>query len=184
MAEKKKKVFAAKLKNNLTAQESKFIDEYMIDMNGSEAVMRSFKSYKKSSSFTKANDLLNKPHIKEELERRVKERSEKANITAEMVLRELAAIAFFDVRKIFDKKNNLKNIAELDDNAGRAISAINIEVDALGNNTFSTTKKIKLNDKLRALQLVGNHIGMFKESTSGAEDIASAIKELARNLPD
>lgn len=171
-------------KNNLTEYQEKFIEEYLKDLNQSQAAIRAGYKGKHSTAKISASRMMTNLNIRAEIDRRIAERSKKNEITADRVLQELAAIAFSDIRKIFDDKNDLREISKIDDETAKAISSIEVEVDKVGNRVFSTTKKIKLNDKLRALQLVGNHIGMFKESSSSAEDIANALKELARGLPD
>ena len=170
-------------KNGLTTYQQAFVDEYMIDLNQSQAILRAGFTGKPTSAKTAATRMMSNVHVKVEVARRLAERADRTQITADRVLLELAAIAFFDVRKVFDEKNQLKKIVELDEQTARAISSIETEANNVGHTVFSTTKKIKMNDKLRALQLVGNHIGMFKGSTSNAEDVVNALKELAQNLP-
>ena len=172
-----------KNKNGLTTYQQCFVNEYMVDLNQSQAILRAGFTGKPTSAKTAATRMMSNVHVKAEVTRRLAERSIRTQITADRVLVELAAIAFFDIRKIFNEKNELKKITELDDQTVKAIASVEIEVNNLGHKVFSTTKKLKMNDKLRALQLVGNHIGMFKESTSSAEDVVSALKELAQNLP-
>jgi len=172
-----------KNKNGLTPYQQCFVDEYMVDLNQSQAILRAGFTGKPTSAKTAATRLMSNIHVKTEVRRRIKERSERTQITADRVLIELALIGFYDIREIFDVKNNLKEISELTDASSRAIASIEIEIDKIGIREISTTKKIKMHDKIRALQLIGNHIGMFKESTSGAEDVAKALRELAKDLP-
>lgn len=173
-----------KNENNLTDYQQKFVEEYLKDLNQAQASIRAGYKGKTSTAKISASRMMSNPNVRSEIDRRIKERGKKNEITADMVLLELAAIAFSDIRKVFNDKNDMLKISKIDDKTAKAISSIEIEVDKAGDKVFSTTKKIKFNDKIRALQLVGNHIGMFRESTSGVEDIANALRELARGLPD
>lgn len=172
-----------KNENGLTTYQQSFVDEYMIDLNQSQALIRAGFKGKLSSAKSAATRIIKEVNVKREIQRRMKERSERTQITADRVLRELAVIGFHDIKEIFDGKNNLREICELTGDSSRAIASIEIEIDKIGIREISTTKKIKMHDKIRALQLIGNHIGMFKESTSGAEDVAKALRELAKDLP-
>lgn len=172
-----------KNENGLTAYQQSFVDEYMIDLNQSQAIVRAGFKGKLSSAKSASTRLIQNVDVKREIQRRIKERSERTQITADRVLKELAVIGFHDIKEIFDGKNNLKEIRELTGDSSRAIASIEIEIDKIGIREISTTKKIKMHDKIRALQLIGNHIGMFKESTSGVEDVAKALRELAKDLP-
>lgn len=174
---------AIKNKNGLTEYQQRFVDEYMVDLNQGQAIIRAGFKGQAASANTASCRMMQNVNVKAEVQRRIAERSERTQITADRVLRELALIGFYDIREIFDNQNNLKGIRELTGDSSRAIASIEIEVDKIGTREISTTKKIKMHDKIRALQLIGSHIGMFKESTSSAEDIAKALKELSQNLP-
>lgn len=169
--------------DGLTDYQKKFIEEYLKDLNQTQAAIRAGYRGKESTARISASRMMRDVNVKREIDKRIEERSKRNEITADRVLQELAAIAFFDVRKIYNEKNEMKKITDLDDRTARAISSIETEVSNLGHKVFSTTKKIRMNDKIRALQLVGNHIGMFKESTSSTEDVVNALKDIAQNLP-
>lgn len=171
-------------KNGLTAYQQCFVDEYFVDLNQTKAILRAGFAGKETSAKTAATRMMRNVHVKALVQQRLEDRSVRTQITADQVLIELANIGFYDLKKIFDEKNNLKNIHDLDDQTSRAISSVEIEVNDAGARVISTTKKIKMGDKIRALQLIGNHIGMFKEASTGAEDIAKALKQLAQGLPD
>jgi phage terminase small subunit len=82
----------------------------------------------------------------------------RCEVTAEKVIREVSAVAFSDVRKLFNPDGSLKPVHELDDVTAAAISAI--EVDASG------VRKIKVWDKNSAHERLCKHLGLFREDNS------------------
>ena len=98
----------------------------------------------------------------------MKAREQRTEITQDMVIKELAKIAFLDIRKLYGKNGQLKNIADIDSDTVGAISQLETleEYDGYGNDKekIGDTQKVKLLDKTKALELLGKHLGMFKET--------------------
>jgi len=76
--------------SKLTNKMISFIDEYMIDMNGFRAVERS--TYKTVNPKQMADMLLNHPLVRAEIERRMAQKREKSELTAQYVLLKLQSI--------------------------------------------------------------------------------------------
>ncbi len=83
----------------------------------------------------------------------------KAQLTREKWLESIGRIARFDPRKMFDSHGNPKEIVKLDDNEAAAIAGFEFTEEFAGKQGERTavgyTKKFKLADKLRALELYG-----------------------------
>ncbi len=92
----------------------------------------------------------------------------KAQLTREQWLESIARLAMFDPRKMFDAHGNPKEITDLDDNEAAAIAGFEFtkefagaqkkkgeDVESSGRVAVGYTKKFKLADKLRALELYG-----------------------------
>ena len=83
------------------------------------------------------------------------------------MIKELAKIAFLDIRKLYTENGQLKNIADIDDETVGAISSLETyeEYEGYGDERekIGDTKKVKMLDKTKALELIGKHLGMFKE---------------------
>ena len=75
----------------LNPKQEKFIDEYMIDFNGSRAAVAA--GYSEKTARTIATEYLNKPHIKAEIEKRRAENQKTFTITKELVLDEIKEVA-------------------------------------------------------------------------------------------
>jgi phage terminase small subunit len=96
-------------------------------------------------------------------------------ITQDRVLREFAAIAFLDIRKFFTKQGALLPVHDLGDLEAAAVASLEAEGIYEGKGADRTEvgrlTKIKLSDKLSALNSLAKHLGMFvdRHEISGAD---------------
>ena len=103
--------------------------------------------------------MLAKPHVKDHISELIKQRSERTGMTADKVLKELAAIAFSDIRdfvKLGEEGLQLIPLCDLTAEQARAIKII-----TKGPGGRESSFSVRLNDKLKALELIGRHLGMF-----------------------
>ena len=171
----------------LTAKQQRFVDEYLIDLNATQAAIRA--GYSKKTARQIADQNLSKLDIKAALEKRMQSRSARTEITQDMVLRELAKIGFSDIRKVVrwgetqvrmvDGEDDapedmvpyhglaLIDSTEIDDNTAGAIAEVSQSRDGL---------KVKLHDKKGALVDIGRHLGMF--SPPGHADLDTELKRI------
>jgi len=145
--------------NKLTSKQKIFCDEYLIDLNATRAYKKAYPSVKKDdTAAVNGNRLLRNAKVKEYIDKRMKDREKRTEITQDMVLKELAAIAFSngaDFAKVTDV--NIVEIIPTDElpiDKKKAISAI--KETKFGIN-------IETCDKVKALELLGKHLGMFKD---------------------
>lgn len=149
----------------LNDQQKLFCDEYLIDFNGKQAAIRA--KYSPRSAEMQASRLLAMPEISEYIKTRMKDREERTEITQDMVLSELAKIAFFDARKLFDDEGKPLAINLLDDATAASIVSLDVLEEHIGSGEdkifLGYTKKYRLADKRAALVDIGKHLGMFIE---------------------
>ena len=116
-------------------------------------------------------------------------------MTQDMVIKELAKIAFLDIRKLYTENGQLKNVADIDDDTAGAISSLETleEYDGYGDDRekIGDTKKVKVLDKTKALELLGRHLGMFNDkldvNIKEKEEKKNAISDILsqmRNVDD
>ncbi len=147
----------------LTEKQKRFCEEYLIDLNATQAALRA--GYKNADI---GRRLVTKSHVSEYIEKLLKERSKRTEITADRVLAELAAIAFTDRTEL--AKVNDRGFVEftptddLPDSAKKTVAGIE-------EGKYGT--KVTTYDKVKALELIGKHLGMF---SSGADNSAALDK--------
>lgn len=90
--------------NGLTPRQQCFADEYMIDFNATQAAIRA--GYSRRSAQEQAYQLLQKTSVKTYIERRKAEMTEKFELTQELVLRHLIAIATTNVNELVEYRRN------------------------------------------------------------------------------
>ena len=169
----------------LTAKQQRFCDEYLIDLNATQAAIRAGYSEKNADKI--GSELLGKTRFAEYILRRKKDRIERTEITQDMVLRELANIAFSnaaDYASVIEKQAMIEvegNMIPILDEDGEPVMYRTVE-PALTENLTDEQKRalavikkgrdgfeVKPYDKLRALELLGRHLGMWVEKVEVTE---------------
>ena len=108
----------------LNDKQQRFVDEYLKDLNATQAAIRA--GYSAKTAYAIAEKLLRKVEIQQAVQDAKKARSERTEITQDRVLQELARLAFFDPRKMFHGDGSPKAIHELDDDTAAAVSGLNV----------------------------------------------------------
>lgn len=157
---------------SMTDKQKFFCIEYIIDMNGAQAAIRA--GYSENAAKEIASENLTKPNIQLVIRALMKKREERTEITQDRVLEELAKIAFSDLNNFVEYGPSgvtLKDSSTVD---GTMVAEV-------GQSKFG--KKIKLHDKMKALELLGRHLAMFVDRQQ-VEDItpgrAMNIEEMKR----
>ncbi len=139
----------------LTDKQKKFIDEYLVDLNATQAAIRA--GYKEKAAYRTGAENLRKPQIQEEIQKRMEERQKRTEITQDMVLQELAAIAFAratDYVSVMGGMVQVKDTDQLSDSQIAAIAGIKETQNGI---------EVKLGSKEKTLELLGRHLGMWND---------------------
>lgn len=140
----------------MTKKQKRFAEEYLIDLNATQAAIRA--GYSPDTAKEIGCENLTKPNIRACVDREMAERSKRTGVNADRVVRELAKIAFVNAADVINAKDaTLRNDASEDDTA--AIQSV--KVKTFGDDGLE--REIKMADKLKALELLGKHLGMFKD---------------------
>jgi phage terminase small subunit len=169
-------------KSKLTPKQKKFCQEYLIDLNGTQAAIRA--GYSKKTANEQASQLLAKLNIQAEVQKLMKERSERTQITQDRVIGELAKLGFSnmsDYASWNDDKVSLSPSELLTEGQKAAVSEISQTFTKEGGSI-----KFKLYDKKGALELIGKHLGMFVDKheiygKDGKDIIINVTHELPEN---
>lgn len=147
----------------LNDKQHRFIEEYLIDLNATQAAIRAGYSEKTSRSI--AQRLLTNVDIQNAISEAKKSRSKRTQITQDRVLQEFAKIGFSDIRNLFTEGGNLRPLSELDAETAAAISSVEVVTKNLGDGEVEYVHKIKMWDKVGSLTQMGRHLGMFVDKT-------------------
>ena len=136
---------------SLSNQQKLFCQKYLeLGMNGTQAYLSVYKTCKKEeTAMAGASRLLRNVKVKEYIEELQSKVEEKAIVTIEDIVKELTAIAFTDITKISQK-------SELDETTRKVIAGYKKTQSGFAVETY---------DKMKALELLGKYLGMFKDET-------------------
>lgn len=142
----------------MTEKQKIFADEYLIDLNATRAYRAAYPSVKKDATAKSAGSrMLANVNVAKYISERMQERQQRTEVTQDMVIKELAAIAFSRATDYAEVKGGtacIKDTDALSDQQIRAIAGIKEGANGI---------EIKLNDKEKALELLGKHLGMFRD---------------------
>lgn len=159
---------------SLTAKQARFVDEYLVDLNATQAAIRT--GYSKKTARQMGTENLSKPVIQEAIAKGMEDRSSRTGISPDRVLLELGRLAFVDIRKAYNEDGSLKPLHELDDDTAAAVAGMDVTEIGAGDDAIGFVKKIKLSDKKGALELVMRHLGML--SPPGHVDLDAELKRI------
>lgn len=145
--------------DKLTEQQKRFADEYLKDLNATSAAKRA--GYKDPNY---GRQLLTKPNVFAYIQKRIKDREHRTEITQDRVLQELAAIGFAkgtDYAAI-DDFGRVRLYPTNGLSTAQKAAVVSIKETRTG-------VEVKLADKVRALELLGRHLGLFDKDANGAE---------------
>jgi len=114
----------------------------------------------------RASKLANTDKIIIRLKELQAEAQKNSQITHKEITDELARIAFFDIRTIFDEHGALKTISKLDETAAKAISSIKVTTKYVGRGKDKEPYdviEVKLNDKGQSLDKLAKHVGYYEK---------------------
>lgn len=163
----------------MTPKQKKFVLEYLIDLNATQAAIRA--GYSKKTANRTASENLSKPDIQEAIQVAQAKTAKKLEITREMIVDEYRKLAFSDMRK-FSKWNvddiTLIDSEELDDDSAACVAEVSQTVTKDGGSI-----KFKLHDKKGALDSLSKMLGFVIDKTEGVlriDDTPLTDEERAR----
>ncbi len=178
----------------MTDKQRAFVDEYLIDLNATRAYKAVYKNVKNDEiARTNASRLLTNANVKEYLDKRMKDREKRTEITQDKVLAELAQIAFAngtDFAKVVEKPMIVNNSYVMDPDTGQLKTYTAVELiptDKLPEDKRKAVAGIKEGkygievascDKVKALELLGRHLGMFKDKVEVSGQINNPFEGL------
>lgn len=151
----------------------------MIDLNATKAAIRA--GYKPTTARQMGNLLLTKVDISSHVEQLREKQSKRTDITADMVIAELARIGFHNVKDFVNGGNNVLELKGIDSNKTAAVAGVKTTVNE---NSGNITTEIKFHDKVSALEKLGRHLGIFeRDNAQQKTDSAPPIINVYNSAP-
>lgn len=171
----------------LTPKQNQFVAEYTVDFNASAAAIRA--GYGEKTAGQVAHKLLRSPQIQEAVKEAISARERRTQITGDRVLAELARIAFSDASDYVKvkqpgpaKKNGiplqflvLTPTEELTADQKAAIASVEETKAGI---------KVRTHDKVKALELLGKHLGLFTDKIAISAIDPETVKEVETLIHD
>lgn len=151
-------------KPELTEKQKLFVAEYLVDLNATQAAIRA--GYSAKSAEAEGYKLAHKGRVGAEIARAMAARSRRTGITQDRVLREIARVAFVNPDSVIDfGTGELKTDASPDDLA--CVASCKVKTSSFGEAGESVEREIKMNDKIKALDMLCRHLGMYSDGKGG-----------------
>lgn len=183
----------------MTDKQIIFANEYLIDLNGTRAYKEAYPHVKNdNTAAAAATRLMNNPEVKDYIDKRIKDRLERIEVTQDDVIQELAAIAFAngsDYAKVVTKPVMIQTsegdyVPALDSEGNQMYyQAVEIEeTEELTKRQIKAISGIKQGkngielttyDKVKALELLGRHLGMFKDKVEVSGNVNNPFEGLS-----
>lgn len=142
----------------LTEKQKRFVEEYLIDLNATQSAIRAGYSVKNADKI--GSELLGKTRVAEAISEKMAERSKRTGVNQDRVVLELAKLAFVKMTDVVDSQGKIKSNAREDDLA--CIESVKYK-KSTSETGSSIEREVKISPKLKALELLGKHLGMWND---------------------
>jgi phage terminase small subunit len=166
----------------LTPRQQRFVEEYLVDLNGKQAAIRA--GYSPKTAEVTASQNLRIPKVQAAITAAQARRSQRTEITQDTVLRELAVLAQSDIRDyVIDNQGNVAVREGASADAMRAVSSLKKKITHTDAGvTFETT--VTLWNKPMSVRMAGEHVGLFKGKEQAPPDIHLHVDAARERLSD
>jgi phage terminase small subunit len=152
------------LATELTLKQLRFVEEFIVDLNGKQAAIRT--GYSPKTAEVQASRLLSNAKVDAAVKRAMQARSRRTGIAADRVVLELAGLAFANVLDFIEVHRDGSvqlDLARASRDRAAAVHDVIVSTHAGGSDEVRITKLtcIELFDKLRALEMLARHLGMY-----------------------
>ncbi|PHM46640.1 terminase small subunit [Xenorhabdus miraniensis] len=165
----------------LTPKQEVFCQEYLKDLNATQAAIRA--GYSESTAAAQASRLLINVNIQNRIHELKLDRNERNQINADYVLKRLVEIDQMDVLDILTDSGELKPVKDWPKVWRTTLSGLEV-VETGSQDTAALLKKIKWPDKVKNLELLGKHISVqaFREQVKNEHDVVGTLSDLMDEL--
>lgn len=161
----------------LTDKQQRFVDEYLIDLNATQAAIRA--GYSAKTADQQGSRMLANVKVKQAVAEKQAQRSKRTGVNQDRVVLELAKVAFAKMTDIVDSNGKIKEDASPDDLA--CIESIKYKES---DNEYggSVEREVKIASKLKALELLGKHLGMWSDKFNVTVEKSEKLDDIISQL--
>jgi len=149
----------------LRAQQQKFVEEYLIDLNATQAAIRA--KYSPKTARFQASVLLTRPNIQAAIQKAKQKRAEKTGVTAAMVVKEQANLGLYNISEYYNEDGSAKQLFELTRDQLAAVKSFKRVAIQPAEGTEEEIKYIItdyfFHGKDKALESLSKHTGIYEE---------------------
>jgi phage terminase small subunit len=142
----------------LTEKQQRFVDEYLIDLNATQAAIRA--GYSAKTADVQGSRMLGNVKVQQAVSEAMAERSKRTGVNQDRVVLELSRLAFVKMTDVVDSNGRIKDDATEDDLA--CIESVKYKSSETDTGS-SIEREVKVASKLKALELLGRHLGMWND---------------------
>lgn len=165
----------------MTPKQQRFVEEYLIDLNATQAAIRA--GYSEATAGEIGCENLKKPNIAEAIAEAKESRSKRTQVDADWLLKRLEEESDADIADLYDADGNVKSVHEWPKIWRQGLVAgIDTAYDSEGN----AIHKIRLSDRAKRLEMVGKHVSVqaFKDKVTHELTVDEQMRALMRQISD
>ena len=174
--------------NVLTPKQYLFCQEYIKDRNATQAYIRA--GYSRKGAQPSSSDLLLNPMVRAKINELIREQIKVLKVDNQLIIKELLKHATINIADAYNEDNSLKDIKDMPEPLQKAIVLVETKelYDGVGKNRkrIGRTRRIKMTDRLQALEMLGRHLKMFTDvhEVPGLENLAERMRAARKRIDD
>jgi phage terminase small subunit len=166
-------------KKGLSTKMRRFCEEYLIDLNGTQAAIRA--GYSERTAKAIASENLTKPDVRQLIKNLRQEAQERNRIQLDELIQTLAAIVRLDPIDIFNENGVVKNLNDMPESARKCITELKLMEISSVDGPIGVLKTIKFSSKLDAIEKLMKHLGGYEKDNEQTKQQIGTVIVLPNN---
>lgn len=172
---------AVKEEPELTLMQEAFVLHYLGEANFNATKAALLAGYSPKAANRAGFSLLEKEHIKRRIDKEREARANRLRLTADAVLNKIASVGNYDPRKMFDDNGSMLPLKSLGNDEAAAIQGFEVtEIRNSDGEVIGVSKKVRLADRMPALDKLARHMGLLKDRVEVSGDESNPIRLLVQ----
>lgn len=166
-------------KQPLTLKQQRFVAEYLVDLNATQAAIRAGYSKRSANNIGPGNLL--KPIVQVEIQKQCAKLLKRIGIDQDWVLDKYKKLACYNITDFFNDDGTIKKLSEIPEDAMFAIQGLEVDTKTIGDDVNSFIQKFKLPDKKGTIDSIAKLLGLMVDKVKHEGEI-KLTHELSDNL--